>query len=329
MNAQDAMIETAYDDLIGSYSAQHSCAFLQASWLLDENASFLTKSFSRMIFSDGNSHEIYTKRERDYITRMDSEVNYYCYQIQSRRSAVDCRMVSIDFSFNSNPLYDGIEFMKIFNKAFNGFNTFLFVRDNGVYIGCSCIKSSKIARDCVISPLITPRINWELFENELLYRNDSSDFYEYYSGIINMINEIRYCFDCDPDERYPVFYFNNDCDDDLADDPYKIPIDECLSYKYRERPSIPYNSFDETFFDSELEWCFEDLEFIRTSRVNPLEMLFEAEKALEQSNNSEQQNSDSSEAKLAVSKQFSTNENFEFLDDPIALMKKLKQEREI
>ena len=219
--------------------------------------------------------------------------------------------------------------MKIFNKAFDGFNTFLFVCDNGVHIGCSCIKSSKIARDCVISPLITPKINWELFENELLYRNDSSNFYEYYSGIITMVNEIRYCFDCEPDERYPVFYFNNDYDNDPTDGLYKIPIDECLSYKYREQPSMPCNDFDEAFFDSELEWCYDDLEFIKTSRVNPLEMLFEAEKALEQSNNSEQQNNNNPEAILAVSKQFSTNENFELLDDPIALMKKLKQERGI
>lgn len=329
MNAQDAIIETAYDDLIGSYSAQHSCAFLQASWLLDENASFLTKSFSRMIFSDGNNHEIYTKRERNYIARMGSEVDFFCYQMQSRRDTVDCRMVSVDFSFSSNPLYDGIEFMKIFNKAFDGFNIFLFVCDNGVHIGCSCIKGSKIARDCAMSPLITPRINWELFENELLYRNDSSNFYEYYSGIITMVNEIRYCFDCDPEERYPVSYFNNNYDNDPTDGLYKAPIDECLSYKYRENPLMPCNSFDEAFFDSELEWCFDDLEFIQTSRVNPLEMLFKAEKTLEQSNDSEQQNENNPEVILATSKQFSTNENFELLDDPIALMKKLKQERGI
>jgi hypothetical protein len=329
MNAQDAMIETAYDDLIRCYSAEHSCVFLQSSWLLNENASFLTKSFSRMIFSDGNSHEVYTKRERDFITRINSEVDYFRYQKQSKQGTIDCRMLSVDFSFSADPLYDGIEFMKIFNKAFDGFNIFLFVCDNGLYIGCSCIKSSELARDCVISPLITPKINWESFGNELLCRNDSSDFYEYYSGIVNIINEIQYCFDCEPDERYPAFYFNNDCDDDPADDLCKIPIDEYFSFKNKEQSSKTCNSFDKTFFNSELEWCFDDLEFIKSSRVNPLEMLFEAEKALEQSNNTEQQHTNSPDSLLATSKQFSTNENFELLNDPIALMKILKQERGI
>ena len=219
--------------------------------------------------------------------------------------------------------------MKIFNKAFDGFNTFLFVCDNGVHIGCSCIKSSGLTRDCIISPLITPIINWELLGNELLCRNDSSDFYEYYSGIINMIYGIRNCFDYEPDEGYPVFYINKDCDDDLADGRYKIPIDECLSYKYKGRPLNPCNSFDEADFDSELGWCFDDLEFIKTSRVNPLEMLFEAEKALKESNNAEQPHTNNPDALFTASRQFSTNENFELLDDPIALMKKLKQERGI
>lgn len=327
MNTQDAMIETAYDDLIGSYSAQHSCAFLQASWVLDENASFLTKSFSRMVFSEGNSHEIYTKRERDYITRINSEVDYYCYTKQSRRGTIDCCTVSIDFSFSADPLYDGIEFMKIFNKAFDGFNVYLFVCDNGVHIGCSCIKSSKIARDCVMSPLITSIINWELLENELLYRNDSDDFYEYYSGVINMINGIRCCFRCEPEEKYPTYYFYNDCDDDPADKLCKLPIEECFSSNYNDSPSKPYNGFDEALFDSEMECCFENLEFIKTSRVNPLEMLFEAERALEESNIAEQQHTNSSYAPLTDSGQSNANENFELLDDPIALMKRLKQER--
>lgn len=329
MNVQDAMIKTAYDDLIEYYSTQHSCAFLKATWLLDENASFLTKSFSRMIFSEGNSYEIYTKRERDFIASINSEADYFCYQKQYRRGAIDCRMVSIDFSFSSDPLYDGIEFMKIFNKAFDCFNTFLFVCDNGVFIGCSCIKGDGFTRDCMISPLITPIINWELLGSELLCRNDSSDFYEYYSGIINMIYGIRNCFDHEPDEGYPVFYINKDYDDDPADGQYKIPIDECLSYKYKGPPLKSCNSFDEAYFDSELDWCFDDLEFIKTSRVNPLEMLFEAEKALEESNNAELQHTNNPEAIVTALRQFGTNKSFELIDDPIALVKKLKQERGI
>lgn len=324
MNAQDALIENAYNDLIGCYAAEHSCAFLQASWLLDENASFLTKSFSRMIFSEGNSHEIYTKQEREFIANINSEVDYFCYQKQSRRGAIDCRMVSIDFSFSSDPLYDGIEFMKIFNKAFDGFNTFLFVCDNGIHIGCSCIKGDGFTQDCIISPLITPKINWELLGYELLCRNDSSGFYEYYLGIINTIYGIRNCFDRKPDEGYSAFYIDKDFYDDRVDKLNKIPIDECLSYKYKEPPLKSCNSFDEEYFNSELDCCFDDLEFIKTSRVNPLEMLFKAEKALKESNNAEQQYTNSPDAIFTTSRQFGTNENFELLDDPIALMKKLK-----
>jgi len=329
MNVQDYMIKTAYDDLIESYTTQHSRVFLQAAWLLDENASFLTKSFSRMIFSEGNSYEIYTQRERDFITSIKSEVDYFCYQKHAKRTAIDCRMVSIDFSYSSDPLYDGIEFMKIFNKAFDGFNTFLFVCDNGILIGCSCIKGSGFNHDCMISPLITPIINWELLESELLCRNDSSDFYEYYLGMINMIYGIRNCFDFECNEEYQTFYLNNDIDDDPANRRYRIPIEECLSFKYIESPLKSCNRFDEAYFEAELDWCFDNLDFIKTSRVNSLELLFEAEKALKESNDAEQQYTNNTNAVLTALKQFGTNEDFKLLDDPIALMKKLKQERGI
>jgi len=219
--------------------------------------------------------------------------------------------------------------MKIFNKAFNGFNMFLFVCDNGVHIGCSCFKSSTFDRDCLISPLITPNINWELFESELLYRNNSSNFYEYYEGIISMINTIRDCFDYIPDEQYPVTSCDNEYDFDPTDEISKI-LDKPQFYsKYDEHPKKSCSHFDETSYDTELEWCFNELDFIKTSCVNPLEMLYEAEKALVESYKTQQQYASSTDIVMPVSNRSSTDGNLELLDDPIALMKKLKNERGI
>lgn len=322
MNAQDAIVDT-YEDLINCYTSEHSCAFLRACWFLNEEDTLQAKSLSRMIFSDGNSKEIYTKHERAFIAYVMTEVDYHCFQMSSKRGPIDCRIVSVDFCFSSNTLYDGIEFMKIFNKAFDGFNIFLFVCFKGVHLGCSYIKRSEKDQDCVISPLMIPEINWELVYNTLLFRNASSDFYDYYSGMVGAILEIKNCFVFQSEEGYVTSFY--DYDDDMLEDTRRIQLADFLDYKYIEPQ--PNNVFDREKFESDMQWCFDEFDFIKSSRINTLEMLFEAEKALEQSNTVKQHNGNDSDPALPVAHSQDNNENFELLDDVVELMKKLKKER--
>ena len=326
MNAQDMRIIDAYENLINSYSPERSCAFLQACWLLDEGVSFQSISLSRMIFSEGNSQEVYTREERAFISSLVPYVDFACFQIASERGGIDCRVVAVDFGLSHDTIYDCIKFMKIFNKSFEGFNIFSFVCGNGLHLGCSCIKNHEHIRDCMLSPLIAPNINWEALTDVFLYRNEANILYDYYAGVLNTIYEIYNCFDCPENEDYnaPFSYYHGD--DDPADCLGKVHLSEHINYiiDYQPIPKDPI--FDAEQFESYVEECFVDLDYITTLKANPLEMLFDAEAALEQSNSLGSQNTETTDFASHSSTDNEYDENIELLNDPATLVKKLKTE---
>ena len=337
LDAQQYNLVETYENLLESCTSQNTCAFLACCFLIEEGCTLRSDQLSRLIYTEGDQNEVYTQDERAFIKEFQAEISHFTYVKYARSRSIPCRVVSTSLVDSQDPLYDGIKFMKIFNKAFDGLNVFLFVGTKGVFFGSTCIQSSNLKTDCLISPCITRNCNWAAVYDNLLYRDEDSDFYKYYYGIINWIYSFRDCFSTNQefdDGDILLNYYTED-DDDPVDSVAKMIVHRgygyCLSFNGSEgMPEEQDLIFDPDEFDEDVSYCMRELAYIKTNRVNPLEMLFDAEMAYTQSQSAER---DLEAQKMALDDEsgMSTVDqiNLEMLSDPIALMKKLKKERGI
>lgn len=317
-----------FQDLMNGYSLNYACAFLQACWFWPEDAAREECSLERLIYTQGEQSEIYTSYERDVINKFEQPVAFCNYRLSSMSKMMKCKTLALNIQDSTEPLKDSIALMKICNKAFAGFNVFLFVSDEGIFVGCSCIKGSTIGMDCVISPLITNRINWDALYDAFLFRNDSSDFYDYYSGIVGSILSIPDCYILsDHDDDFWGYDTAYDYDSDALEDYRRFNLSDMLEY-HPNGDEEPDSIFDKEEFLDDVRYYMEELDFIVANAVNPLELLFEAQKAYEDS-----QSGDMVSEHISTTHSDALGEDdmnaFDMLDDPIALMQMLKKQRGI
>lgn len=315
-----------FQDLVNGYSLDCACAFLQSCWFWPEKAVREECSLERMIYTQGNLNEVYTAYERGVISKFDQQVVFCSYCLSSINKAVKCKTLALSIQDSAESLKDAIALMKIFNKAFAGFNVFLFVCEKEVFLGCSCIKSSAVGMDCVISPIISCEINWDALYDTFLFRNDSSDFYDYYSGVVGSILSIPDCYSLSEKEDEDIYKYGSTCDygSDVLED-YR-------TFYFSDIDIIDYHQdtfkktklrFDKEEFLGDVQDCMEELSFIVANRINPLELLFEAQKSYEKNRSADFENMHPADVSEDDTKAFN------MLDDPIALMQMLKRQRGI
>lgn len=321
-----------FQDLQNGFSFDSACAFMRACWLWPEDFSKEQQSLERLIYTQGNRNEIYTLNEREIISRFDQQINYCHYRLSSLNRKINCRTILVDLNEGTDSIRAAIALMKIINKAITGFNIFLFVSSEGLLIGCSCIKGSSIGRDCVISPVINHLINWDLLYDVFLFRNDSSDFYDYYSGVVSAVLSIPDCY-VPTEENNEDFlsyykYYSEDYYDIDTQEDYRLFSDfQKYDYQCREdRNEEQY--FDKECFLDDVQNYMDEFSYIKANEINPLELLFEAQKAYDTAYRSEHSHSEATTSTYLTDSDVDKNA-FEMLDDPIALMKMLKKQRGI
>lgn len=313
-----------FDDLIATCSLHQAHAFLQACWLWPEFCIPYKESFEKMVYIYGKSDEIYTLQERNFIDEFNQKLLYCDYVVNSKLQNVKCKIVISKLKRNTYPLHDAIAFMKIFDKAFNGFNIFLFISRDGIYFGCSCSKNSILGYDCVISPKLIHDMNWEMVYEILLYRKTSPNFYEYYSGILSMILRLPECFAIRAkDDNYCSFNEYNFDNDDFEN--FRGRNLRYFLYDINFDSSDTNNKFDIEEFKYEVKSCMDDLNYICSKQVNTMELLFKAQDSLLKNYNNleinhtyKKQDLHSKENHLA---------ELEYIDDPIALIEMMKKEQ--
>ena len=318
-----------FQDLINGYSLDCACAFLQSCWFWPEKVVREEHSLERMIYTQGNLYEVYTAYERRVIGKFDQQVVFCSYRLSSINKMVRCKTLALSIQDSAEPLKDAIALMKIFNKAFAGFNVFLFAYEKGLFLGCSCIKSSAVGMDCVISPIISPEINWDALYDTFLFRNDSSNFYDYYSGVVGSILSIPDCYSLSEKEDEDIYKsgFTYDYDSDALEDYRNFGFSRMIDY-HQDISAKPKPRFDKEEFLNDVQDCMEELRFIVANRINPLELLFEAQKAHEENRAIDFENTHSTNSHPTAVSEDDMNA-FSMLDDPIALMKMLKRQRGI
>lgn len=322
---ESTALEEAYDHLISDVSLENIYAFLKACWLIEEGQTLIETTLERMVYTEGDQQEVYTRLERRIISSIASIVFYRNFQLESSAGRIfDCRFLVIELKSETNAVYDSIAIMKILNKAFDGLNLFMFITTSEIHFGSSLLSSQNSSKDCKLSYAINENTNWELLVDILLYRNNSENIFDFYSGMVSVIDEIRNCHrqDCEDINEWKYIDFENYYDGDLLEEDKGIDVSTFFSLCDNKRTEVNEKQAIHEF-EQEIDICMCELSGIKKAHVNPLEMLYEAEKA---SLTAELQETISEHNDVT----FETSENsldFELLDDPIALMKKLKKDR--
>lgn len=335
-DAQEDELKEAYENLMFSGTLLDSCNFLKHCYLLEEGYQFKVAQFAKMLYTTGNLDEVYTKAERDFISEFDQEVGTISFFKQARDKTILCRIILVRLSEEDESIYKCIAFMKIFNKAFDGFNIFHFVDASGVYFGSSCIQSKTTDADCLISPCLTRQCDWSAIYSTLIERDITNDFYNYYSGVVNLIISLKDCvFRNDNDKerlQYPHFSTTDD-EVDAVDRVSGIITRKGLHYflSIEQDLNIPDDADLDASrtFESDVDYCMHALSFIKTNRMNPMEMLFNAEEAYVKSHSAEGHLESSGIDGHPDNSEGIDSNMLEMLSDPIVLVKNLKKIRGI
>lgn len=267
-------VENCFDDLLNAFSERNASAFSSCLFSISNKNSQTIDTFKKLIYNKGNQEEIYTKNERSIIDRIPlfsvcSEFNMY-----EKRHRVSCRLIAIDLTNSTSIVYDALAAMKICNKALAGFNIYIVVGPSSVYIGCDMLGGDA-KTSCSISYPINSKINWE----SLLYIfsdiTEDEGFLKYYYSLLNAILSVFNCYENVDENLYDtISYYQLEEDEDRWYD----PSDVSLYHDEQETNNELYDSL--IAFEDDVEDAKKELDFIKTNRVNSLEMLFEAEKQI-------------------------------------------------
>lgn len=303
-----SFIENCFGNLINSFNAHNSYKFLSSIYLTNtEDVSYIG-SLEKLVYTIGDTSEIYTRNERQFIEKIKNVIVFSPFTVTGKRSNISCNIVAVDLSFFSDSIYNSIAFMKICNKALDGFNIYLLVSNDAIYIGQDDLENITTL-GCKISYPIMSNIDWDSLQDTFLYV-DTKNFQFFYNSLSDAITSIDNCYSDQFSIDDGQYYF------DEENDKYVF-----LSYSSfsRKTPPKPFeeakNDFDDDVLSSK-----DSLSYIKTNKVNSLELLMDAESLEENSN----------EQDIPAVHQSSESDKFSvinesMLDDPEALIKFLKK----
>jgi len=321
---EESIFAEAYYNLLLNYNYKTILDFLYSSFLLPHSSSLTSEPFSKMVYTYGELNEVYTKFEREFIDSFPEDVYTYEHiRFVENEENILCRSIVVFLNDQNNELFDSIAFMKIYNKAFDGFNSFLFVNKNGMRIGCTLLNSK---HDCIISPIMTLTLDTDFLYNVFLYKEETNNFKEYYYNYLQLIDSLSQIYHYNFDDKAIIqssFDYDNNLFEDIRHFNVYSYIQKLSNETELDDDSIVYTAYYNHI--KMMEECFEDLADIKTNRINPLEMLFEAEESIEDLSSDQ-------EVTEEHGYQYSFFENnddisLDLLDDPIQLIKKLKEEK--
>ena len=246
--------------------------FILAGWA-DDGLLFSERPFSRMVYIDGKSDEVYSKLERDFIESVQSIYVSTDFSMISERGYITCRYYAIDLSASGDALYDAILFMKIAIKAFNCYPVFVIKMPDGIRLGMRIF-----GKDSWNNCLLCRDINETIQELGDDYYIDS--FMTFYFILKNALE--------------PAFY-------DVRDYDLEIILKRGIDYNYvnllleiQKSTGIDLSYEIQRYKDSFIELAEEEKEEgfyeqffeierslgnVRSFQINTLELLFEADDA--------------------------------------------------
>lgn len=321
-DACDEFVLSAYED----YSVDTVAELLLPTGLLIDRSTQYIGTFEKYVFLYGNKKEVYSMEEIDFISATGEIAIFTDFFKETRRGMIPCRVVAVR-NAKANTLDFSIAFTKIINKASDGFNICAVVAEDGIVFSCRSYDESK-TNNYYISSFITTKEEMEELFDDLMYSPDYDGFVEYYSFVRESIQFKTEMADYASKLRNahrPPFAYIEELQEIEAETGLNFSgeIEKCF-WGIEEKNK-------ETFADKVAE-ADEYLFKIESSRINTMEMLFEAEEMEKLTSEAEQRNETMLMQNVAEAENKSDDIDTEtkaLLDDPETMIKLLKKKRGI
>lgn len=306
-----------------NYSVDTVAELLLPTGLLIDKSTQYIGTFEKYVFLHGNKEEIYSKGERDFISAAGEIAIFTDFFKETRKGTIPCRVVAVR-SKSYSALDFSIAFTKIINKASDGFNICVVVAEEGILFSCRAYDDSLIT-NYYISDYITSKESLEALCGDLIYASDCEGFIEYYSYIRENIrfkmDMADYTLKLRNAHRSPYVYI---------EELQEIEMETGLSLSEEIEKCFWGMEEEKLTFADRVAEAEENLFKIESSRINTIEMLFEAEEMERLVSEVEQRN----EIMLQQSAEEDKTSNLdmkvkELLEDPEETIKILKKKRGI
>lgn len=320
-NVCDDFVLNAYQE----YSVDTVADLLLPMGFLIDRTTQYSGSLEKFVFLKGNTSEVYSKSEIDFIDGVVDFCIFGDFYKKTKKGMIPCRIVSAKVD-NMDIVSSGIAFTKIMNKAIDGMNIGFVVSEEGIlFTGRLFEQGNNIG--CFVSDLIKTEVQYDEIVADLIFGDLYDSFIDYYSYIKSVIHyteePVPYGDTLRGAHRIPYTYIEELQDIEAKMDiSFAREIERCF-YDNEEPEELPYCE--------KVKECEEYLFKIKSSRVNTMEILFEAEEMERLASEAEQKNDE-------MLQQGSGDENTEndideetkaLLDDPEGMIKMLKKKRGI
>lgn len=263
------------DDLVGSnWSVDTVANALGAAGIVEKDVPSYYGEMGRLIFMHGNPNEVYSSQELGFIDSVKEVIMFPEFNKRMHDSNMACRTFSVRITETGfDAIASCIAFEKIINKAFDGFNIFCFSTEESIHFGCRLFASKE--GDCTLSAAIKKEMEFEQIIDDLSFIADNDDFIDCYRQIDNIISA-----NIEELEDYEQMILRRRA----LRSTYVEEIDK-LAKDIGADASIEKERYWDLYCGDEKEMTFktlleeveESLSFIKSTRINPYELLFEAE----------------------------------------------------
>lgn len=320
-DACDEFVLSAYE----YYSVDAVAKLLLPSGLLIDKSTQYAGTFEKFVFLNGNKDEIYIRQEIEFISAVGDIIAFTEFHKETKRGSIPCRVVVTRNSI-LDPVEFSIAFTKIINKASDGFNICVVFSEEGIIITCRAYDSA--GNNYYISDIIKTYDQVEELYDNLMYSPDYTGFIEYYSYVRESIRFKTVMGEYPARNRNihrPAYTYMDELWEIEQDTgiSFAAEIERCfwgLEQQYEETYAERVAEADEYLFK------------IESSRINTMEMLFEAEEREKLASETEQRNETMLMQNTAEEENNSgeiDTETKALLNDPESMIKLLKKKRGI
>lgn len=317
----DDFVLSAYQE----YSVDTVADLLLPTGFLIDRTTQYSGSLEKFVFLKENTSEVYSKSEIDFIDGILDFCIFRDFYKKIRKGMIPCRIVSAKID-NLDIVSAGIAFTKILNKAIDGLNIGFVISEEGIlFTGRLFEQGNNIG--CYVSDLIKTEEQYDEIVAGLIFGDLYDNFVDYYSYIKSVIHytdePIPYGETLRRAHRIPYTYIEElqDLEENMGIS-FAREIERCL-FDNEELEELPYCE--------KVKECEEYLFKIESSRVNTMEILFEAEEMERLASEAEQKNDEMLQQSNGDEKTENDidEETKALLDDPESMIKLLKKKRGI
>lgn len=259
---------------------------LESAGLIAESNPIFDGNMEKLIFSHGNDNEVYSPSEIRFTEQIAQVFMYSEFYKELFDKSMVCRVIAARIEeTGNNALMPCIAFEKIANKAFDGFNIFMFVANDSVFFGCKLFDNDGLV-DCALTNPIYTESQYEQTIDEFIYASGFDSFIDYYEQIWHTVSLLYYQGDNYYEDtllkRRGIRYAYLDELDELGK---FLGVD--LSGERRRYYDSFYYEIKQSYLNVVEEVC-KSLSFIQSNRVNTFELVADANEMLQQAEKNEE-----------------------------------------